>query len=402
MKNMSIFRHAFGPLTRGALFYLCLWGGMGLFIPFLNVYFRHELGFSGRQIGLLAMFLPFMTFAVSMPVSALADRKRWRVRLLTGVTSGFGAMLFLGVFPQRFFVWVILLVGIAFFFGPIVPLADSLIARMALRHNLNYGSMRLCGSLSFAMSAIVGGYIWERTEFRLMFLVAGLAFIPVAFFASRLEEGKGRPNQREPLSFRVITHDPGLLMLVMASFLIGASIHLSMMFDGIYMQSLGGTQTFIGLMFGLAALCEVPTMQYSMKITTYLSTPKTLLVGYALLATAFGGFLIAPAPWFLLIMAIIKGFGFGLFYVNTVRLANERTPEEWASTVQSILNSATFGLAPLFFAPFGGEVYDAFGVRSIYICIMVCLTSAVLIMTLSISKGFFIEKTPPIPWCAAK
>ncbi len=391
MKHIESSHSTFSPLKRGALFYLGFWGVMGMFAPFLNVYFRQVLGFSGRQIGFLSIFFPLMTLVIAMPVSHLADRRNWRVAILTFAVAGFGLSLLLGWFPQRFRVWGVLMCGLALFFGPIIPLADSLIARMAIRHDLNYGSMRLCGSLSFAITATICGILWEYTGFSAMFLLAGLSFFPVALLASGLEESTVSEQKKKP-GLSEIRKDAGLVMLIIASFLVGASVHLSILFDGIYMNSLGGTQTLVGLMFGLSAFCELPTMQYSTRIARFISCPKTLLLGYSLLIMAFIGYTLVQQPVVLLCMAMVKGSGFGLFYVNTVRLTHERVSEDWAATVQSILTASAFGLAPLIASPLGGEIYDRLGVQSIYIFNTLCVTGALLIMSTSILRGIFTDK----------
>jgi PPP family 3-phenylpropionic acid transporter len=70
------------PIARGSLFYFGFFGAMGMFLPFLTVYFRQDLGFSGRQIGILSIVQPLMMLLVAIPVASLADHRRWRVPLL--------------------------------------------------------------------------------------------------------------------------------------------------------------------------------------------------------------------------------------------------------------------------------------------------------------------------------
>jgi len=182
---LTNFHSSISPLVRGSLFYITYWGAVAIYAPFLNVYFR-QLGFSGRQIGVLALLSPLLTLFLAMPLSALADRRRWRVRLLIGMLGGYALVLFWANFAQTFTVWVPLMITMALFLSPIASLADSLIARMAIRHNLNYGTMRLWGSFGFAVISIICGVIWERLGFGVMFMVASLSFVPVLFFATML------------------------------------------------------------------------------------------------------------------------------------------------------------------------------------------------------------------------
>ena len=62
--------------------YLLLYGSLGAYFGFKNVYFR-ELGFTGSQIGLLSA-LPSMVYAATLLVwGYLGDMRISRQRLLT-------------------------------------------------------------------------------------------------------------------------------------------------------------------------------------------------------------------------------------------------------------------------------------------------------------------------------
>jgi PPP family 3-phenylpropionic acid transporter len=390
------FYDSLSPLKRGSIYYLSFWGVIGTFIPFLNVYFRQALGFSGRQIGILAIFPPLMMLVVAPFVASLADRRHWRILLLRVTISGFGLLLLLATFPHTFIAWIVLRLVMAFFSSSIIPLADSIIARMSSRYGLNYGSMRLWGSFSFALASIVGGVLWERVGFRTMFVVAGLSLLPALFSASKLEEEPVTIERQKRQSLWEIRRDSGLVVLMVASFLVGATIHISVTFDGIYMNYMGGTQLFIGLMFGLAAFSELPTMHYSVAIARHLSGPKTLLMAYGLFTMAFLGYVLAWQPGILLVMAMIKGLGFGLFHSSTIRLTNERAPENWASTIQSMVTASAFGLAPMIAAPLGGEIYDRFGPKALFLCNSLLVGGAMLVCIIATVKRIFTDvKTEP-------
>jgi PPP family 3-phenylpropionic acid transporter len=391
MSYTKSFSYFTSPLKRGSMFYLGFFGVVGMVLPFMNLYFRQELGFSGRQIGILAVFPPLMTLLIGIPVASLADRRRWRVPLLTGAVIGFGLVLVLCVFPHTFIAWAALRLAMALFIGPLLPLADSLIARMSIRHHLNYGSMRLWGSIGFALSAVGGGVLWEQIGFGAMFIIAGVSLLPVLLFASRLEEGPIDIEQQVRPSLGEMRQDLGLVVLVVASFLVGASVHASVVFDGIYMNSLGGTQLFVGLMFGLAAFSELPTMRYREVIARHFGGPNTLLLAYGLLITAFLGYTLVWQPWMLFLTVTIKGLGFGLFFVSTVRLTSERTPESWASTVQSVITASAFGLAPLIATPLGGELYDRFGPKAVFLGGTLSVVGAALVLSVAIIGGVFAE-----------
>lgn len=384
-------REHLSPAYRGALFYLGYWGIAGVYFPFVNVYFS-RLGLSGREIGILAALLPLMTFVIGPPLSALADRRRWRVRLLAMSLLGLAVTLTLLALPRTFAGLVPLMLLLAVFRGPITSLADSLIVRMAARHRLDYGRIRLWGSLSFAVITTACGALWQRVGFAPMFVVAGVLFLPVAVCAAMLEEGTVEEHRdRRPLGD--VGRDAGLIALLLATFLVGASLGMGWVFEGIYMDKLGGSELLVGALFGASALCELPSMRYGSAIAARLGGPNTLVLSYLFMGAGYLGYTLAWAPWMLLVLASIKGLGFGLFFVSTVRLIHQRAPAGWSSTLQAVMNALAFGLAQLLAGPTSGAIYDALGPKAVFAGCGIGVGLAAVIVGTTVVRGVF-ERGP--------
>ncbi|MBU0510890.1 MAG: MFS transporter [Chloroflexi bacterium] len=383
-KTQSV-RHTLSPMFRGALFYLFFFGSMAIFGPFINVYYI-ELGLTGRQVGILIAISPLVTLLFATPLSALADRRRWRGRILQVALAGIALTIFLLRFPRTFLTLVPLCVLMAIFSSPILSIADSLIARMANRRGLNYGSMRLWGSMGFASSALIFGALWQRFGFAPMFVVGSLALVPVIWVAGLQEEGPiAQQRARPPISD--LTRDLGLVMILVATFFVGISTSLAISFEGIYMRYLGGGQLLIGAFISASAFSEILTMRYGTRIAERLRGPRALLLSYGLMGIAFLGYVLVRTPWMLLLLAGVKGLGFGLFFTNTVHTINLRAPVEWASTAQSLMTVGMFGLAPLIAGPLGGVIYDTLGPSVIFIVGSVALGLAALVLAFAALKG---------------
>jgi PPP family 3-phenylpropionic acid transporter len=199
-----------------------------------------------------------------------------------------------------------------------------------------------------------------------MFLVGALAFLPVILISGAQEEGPTTQEQeRRPAS--ELTQDHGLMGILIATFLMGIALGLGLAYEGIYMDSLGGSQALIGLLGGFQAISELPTMRYGTAIARRLKGPRTLLIGYGFIGVSFLTYTFVQTPVLLLLLSTLKGIGFGLLYTNTIRTINERAPAEWSATAQSLMTVGLFGLAPLIASPLGGIVLDAFGPRAIFI-----------------------------------
>lgn len=353
------------PLWLGSLFYWFYWTFIAAYDPFLNVYLSQELGLSGFEIGVLAIFGPLTALLFAPVISAIADGRGWRLPLLQLTLIGWVISLLLFRWPQTFWGMIPVMLLLAIFRSPTAPIGDSLIAQMSATHRLSYGSMRLWGSLGFALMSIAGGIAWQRFGYAPMFfLAAGLA-VPCILLITRLEDRS--PVQRQTAgSARLLLRDPGLVTLFAIAFLAGVSLISTYIFGGIFMEELGGGRVYVGLMFGLSALTEVPVMFASGRIMDRLTAPRTLFLSLLFIALAVYGHAVSHTPGVLLVAAIVKGVGYGLFFVTIIYLINERTPDEWKATAQSIMGACFVGLAPLFSSAISGYVFDHWGGRVMF------------------------------------
>ncbi len=357
---MTVATDRFRPTWRGALFYLFHWGAVGAYLPFLNVYFI-EQGFTGRQLGLLAMLFPLATLLGAPALSSLADRTGQRVRTLqlalTGVVFTFIA---LGQAKTFWDVAAIMLL-LAIVRSPVLALADSLIVRLANRHNAPFGNLRLVGSLGFAIFSILCGLLWQRWGYVPMFWVTALLFLPTIIMATGLDAGETPQTVIQRVPLRTILQDRALVALLLATWLMGVTLGVAIIFEGIIMDALGGGQWLIGLFLGIIGFSEIPGMRASGLLIQRLGGRKTLLLAYVLFGGSFAGYALAGTPTMLMIYGVVRGLGFGLFLASTVTLLNDYAPAAWASTVQSLREAGMFGLAPLLVAPVAGLLYDRWG-----------------------------------------
>jgi MFS transporter, PPP family, 3-phenylpropionic acid transporter len=363
---MEKIRNSIHPGLRGALFYSAYWGIIGLYEPFISVYF-HGLGMTSAQIGWLAAVLPLCTLLFAPLAARLADRKNRRVTFLALACLGHGAAIMImglpGVAPS-FPVLLGIVALYSFFRSPIISLADSLIAPMAVRHQLDFGSMRMWGSFIFALTASILGLLWQQTGYGVMFLATAAGFVPVVLAALLLEDTPrpSNPIQRTtdpaPPQHKV---DPGLVFLLAANFLVIAAMFMAGTFGAIYMMQLGGTPMMVGSVLGIAALAEVPGMLFGSRIARRLGNTGMLLLAYGLNALGLAGYALVGVPMALLAFSAVRGLGFGMLLVGNVTIINARAPKDYTSTYQGVFNAACFGLAPLIGGPLSGWIYGMYG-----------------------------------------
>lgn len=364
---MNQLREMIHPGLRGALFYAMYWGVVGMYEPFLTLFFLKQ-GINANQIGWLAAILPLCTMVVTPLVSRLADHLHRRVAILALAGLGFGAALTIPAqpaFQPTFSALAFFVALFSVFRSPMIALGDSLIAQMAVRHALDFGSMRLWGSIVFTFTAIGLGLVWERAGFATMFLSAGLGFLLVITAALLLDEAPriAHPTEEVKRTSKGArpSIDAGLLFLLGATFLVVAALFMAGTFGAVYMNQLGGSQMMVGALMGVGAMGEVPGMMYGGRVARRIGVTNTLLLAYTAIAVGLAVAGLVRQPWLLLVLAMLRGLGFGLMLVGTVMTINTRAPSGYTSTFQGILNAACWGLAPLLGGPISGWIYQAHG-----------------------------------------
>jgi PPP family 3-phenylpropionic acid transporter len=221
-----------------------------------------------------------------------------------------------------------------------------------------------------------------------MFVVGSLLFLPSAWLAGKLEEGRARVNGgSSPQSAWVLFQDHGFVVLLVATLFVGIGMGMGITYEGIYMDGLGGGGLLIGLLLGIAAYSEMPIMQYSDRIRAKLGGIKTLLLAYGLFAFAYLGYSLATAVWVPLIFAIAKGLGIGLYLTTTIRLVDERIPEEWSATAQSSMTASMMGVAILVASLVGGAVMDGWGVSAVFRVGSFSIMFAMLLVLIAKQRG---------------
>ncbi|MCA9967410.1 MAG: MFS transporter [Anaerolineales bacterium] len=377
------------PLWRGSLFYFVFFGGIGAIVPFINVYFS-QLGLNGRQIGLLATFLPLFTVVASPFVSALADSRNQRRRFLQLLAILYALAIYLLGFTHTFVTILPFFALQALAVGCIQPLGDGVVTSMARRYRLNFGQMRLWGSIGVASTGIALGALWQQIGFGSMFIAAGGIFLLLALVSQLLDEPTNRRVKVQgERPFRTLLQNQSFTILLVIGFLLGIAFAMLIVFEGIFAVSLGGGEFLVGLLVGAGAIAEVPSMRLSGSLAERWGYRPTLLLGYTLFGIAVLAYSWVTNPTLLVPVAILRGTGFGLFFPTTLKLVSELAPEEWSATAQSMLTAVTFGLSPLIAGPVGGFILDTWGAASIFTLAGTAVFFSILVLILTYRRLAF-------------
>jgi PPP family 3-phenylpropionic acid transporter len=367
MNNKS----SISPALRGALYYTIFFGVVGAYFAYVNIVYL-ERGLTGVQIGILNAVISVGILFSSPILTNLADRKGWHRPILFIGHLVFGLSILGLHFTSNFFLMLMIVAIGSVFSGTVVPLSDMMIVKMANRYELDFGGMRIWGSIGFFIVCTVMGRVWDTIGLENLFLVGGLLFGLRAFSTFLIdpigkvkhEEHEESPPQGNVLT--IVLRDRVFLVFLVACLLWASCWNTFMAYSSIYMDQLGGSSMLVGLMMGLTALGEVPTVFLADRVLRRFGFLPVFIFSIGLFVAVLFAVSRITNPTAMVIVNGLRGIGFGFFIVGGVRYVDKIAPRIYSGTYQSYYAIITFTLPNLVAMPLMGYLFDNYTIQHVF------------------------------------
>ena len=329
---------------RLAFFYGAIFASVGIFLPYWPVWLESR-GLSAVEIGLIigASFWPRIITSLLIP--NLADRLEQR-RLLMTVATGLTLLLLLA-HPMVSDFWLFMTLGLLMggTWSCILPLADAISLDRTASAGLDYGRIRLWGSITFILMSVSGGVALERTGVSSIFILL-VATTALTFVACLVMPEKPRaPTNSEPASLRRLFRRADLWLLVIASSLIQGSHTLLYNFGSIHWRSSGLSETMIGWLWAEGVIAEVIFFTFSAWLLKRVPLGKLLVIAGALTAFRWLVIGLSSSLPLLVFSQALHAASFGLTFLVTIHYIRKTTPAELQASAQGFY--VAVGFAPL-------------------------------------------------------
>jgi PPP family 3-phenylpropionic acid transporter len=359
--------------ARLQLFYGAVMGIGGTYLPFFPLWLK-SIGIDASWIGII-MAVPSLTRFTTLPfVTGLAERHqalRGAIILAAfGTTCGFAV---LGSLRSPYAVLIAFALTAAIW-TPLVPLTDGYALRAVARYRLNYGPLRVWGSVAFVFAAITSGFLADiiAAKDHIWVIVSMAALGAVASLWLRPLEVP-RAAQVPLTGGAALLREPGFLAILVAAALIQGSHAALYTFGSIAWTAAGlGGLTIAGL-WGLGVLGEIIVFALSPRFT--LSPAMLMVVGG--LCTVLRWLITAQEPPVPVLAGVqmMHGLTYGLTQVGTMELLVRRVPGHVTATAQGYL-TAGIGIAMSIAAIVSGVIYAEIGRNLYYVMAVVALAGA--------------------------
>ena len=327
---------------RVSIFYGTVLGLGGTYLPFFPVWLK-AIGIESGWIGLITA-VPSLTRFTVLPVMTRLAERAGKLRETIVVAACLTLLGFAALAPFReplllFLIFVLT----SSVWTPLSSLIDGYTLKGVARYALDYGPIRLWGSVAFVAGVLICGGLLQWIDGRhvIWVLVVLAAINAVASFGLR-------PLDDVPHPANVPVTDPALLRnllfigSIVAAGLIQSSHGAYYSFSAIIWQGEGyGGATIAGL-WSLGVLAEIVVFALSPRFT--ISPATQVMIGGAIAVLRWVITAYSPPLAVLVPVQLLHGLTFGITHLGMVGLVLQLAPGHVIATAQGYLVASTGAL----------------------------------------------------------
>lgn len=343
-------------------FYTAYFAVIGVLLPYWPVWLTDQ-GLSPVAVGTV-LAVGFWIKPVAQPVvAALADsRGALRGAAILMAAASIAAFAGYAVFDGLpAYLLLAALAGATF--QTILPLAEALALAETKARGLDFGRIRIGGSVAFVLAALAGGALIERfgSGVVLVLVLAGLAATVSACVALPRRTGV----ERAPWSWRRVADlvvDRRFLLFVAAAGLIQASHGVYYGFGTVIWRDLGFSESLIGGLWTVGVVAEIALFWWAGRMGR-LGTATGLMALGALGALVRWPLMpLADTPALAGALQLLHGLTFGAAYLGAMRYLQETARPGLEATAQALYSALVSGAIMGLVMPASGLLYERLGI----------------------------------------
>ncbi|MDP4795739.1 MAG: 3-phenylpropionate MFS transporter [Rhodospirillales bacterium] len=338
-------------------------GGMflviGIMMPFWPVWLSSK-GLNASEIGLVLAAGSIVRVFISPLIARLCDRLGERKRPII-VLSIAALLLFLPFALLDDFLTILMLQAcFAGLLGPLMPLSDSLSMIGVRRHQIDYGHVRLWGSLTFIIGASGVGFFLKGAAPEMIWACIAVAIFLSVLCSLFLPDFRSAPAHKDSAPITWVLTDRTFLVFVAATACIQGSHALYYGFGTLNWLRIGLGKDVIGILWAEGVIAEVILFVFAAKAIRRIGPARLIALGG--LACLIRWSLTAYADQLPLIVALqlLHAFTFGAAHLGAIYFIADRMPEEVSATAQTVYALLVSGLGIGLTSYLSGHLYGSF------------------------------------------
>jgi MFS transporter, PPP family, 3-phenylpropionic acid transporter len=368
--------------------YFLAYGALACYFPFLAIYFKsRELTYI--QTGIAFSIISLVSIIVQPLMGYLADKYLNKNKIVLINMFACSLLIYLYIFANGFYSVALATIALIFFQGSIMSILDAYCYDISDKvPEVNYGQIRLMGSIGFAvLSLILGGLIQNFDINISFFLYSGLFMVSALIlsgigFKSTLHSV--RPSTTD--IFEVLKNYK-FILFVLSVMVLNIAIQAHGNYIAMLIEATGGNVANLGFVWFASALSEIPAFFFGAKLLKKYGEMNIYIISLGLYIIRM--LLSAYSTSYNMVIAVqfMQSITYPLYLFATMQYINVIVPDKIRASGITMLSSLGFGLGGLIGNLGGGFILQYRGPFFLYkFMAMVCCLSLLIILALKYTE----------------
>ena len=364
---MSMAGHQ-GFALRLACFYGATFLVSGAKVTYLPVWLDWR-GLTASEISIVAAAPLFIRIVLTPLIAFAADRTGDHRGAL--IVQAWLSLLFLSLLATASGFWAILALTLALSIATttMMPLSETIAMSGVRKIGLDYGRMRLWGSITFIVASFAAGIGVDRLGIGsvILMLIAGAAITVAAAhvlpppFADEAPAGQRRLSPGD-VARLLLTGRFALFLAAVAA--IQSAHAMFYTFGVLHWRAQGHSAVTASLLWAVGVTAEIGLFAFSGPIVRRLGASVLILTAAAAAVVRWLAMAADPPLAGLVALQALHGLTYGAAHLGAVHMMTALVPPAQAGTAQAIYASATHGIALGLAMLLSGRLYPEYGGRA--------------------------------------
>lgn len=226
---------------------------------------------------------------------------------------------------------------------------------------MDYGRVRLWGSLTFIATAAGTGYILTDGSADIIYwiLLGSLALIIVVTLALPATQAPASTETR--FAALAVLRVPQFGLFLIATALIQASHSVYYGFGTLNWKAQGYSETVIGLLWAESVIAEIILFAFGARLVRRFGPAKLIVLGGMAGAVRWSVTGTAGGLEVLVVMQVLHAFTFAATHLGAIYFISRRVPQAVSASAQSLYSAVVMGLALGLAMLVSGNLYGLYG-----------------------------------------
>lgn len=338
---------------------------VALVTTYFPLYF-YSLGFSKLQIGAIYSVGPLLSIVSNLLVGIVSDKTKSLRRMISLLYLGQILALAL-LLPQKEFGIMSAVMALFYLFQtPIISMLDSLTLLAANQLNRSFPSIRVFGSLGYAVCAVIFGNalkVYGSDWTIVLALGTVMVSLVISLFSADYQSSV---RKFEFGGLWAVLRRPETLGFFTVILVVSVAHRTNDGFFAVAMRDLGAADSVIGIASLVSSVSEIPVFFLLARFGHRFHELSLLAIASLMYVVRLTLMSSVTEPWGIVAVQALHSVTFGIFYITALRCLQAMIPDEYRSSGQAMFSVVWSGAAGLLAGTLGGWLYDAFGLAVLF------------------------------------